>query len=234
VRPFGVALGAKVLNSLALCSPSRGTTTSDVLDFRAYASHSMSSSSGPLCLSHVARLRCEGGLYRLLRRFDLGFPVDVRAGKFKAKFSLASARFKRSAFLVSEIGWPIKLSFRKTTPTEAALGSPDRPSNTDAFNPRCLARWVFCITDLYKGSFAESRRLNRLIPLTKNASENRVLTGEVADPWEAQCSVKVVVGPRFEPISAAGYPDASKTIRFRVSGVGERARGLGGLLSAVA
>ena len=33
------------------------------------------------------------------------------AGKFKAKFSLASARFRRSAFLVSEIGWPIKPSY---------------------------------------------------------------------------------------------------------------------------
>ena len=32
------------------------------------------------------------------------------AGKFKAKFSLASARFKRSAFLVSEIGWPNALA----------------------------------------------------------------------------------------------------------------------------
>ena len=38
----------------------------------------VASSSGPLCLSHVARLRCESGLYRLLGRFDLGFPVDVR------------------------------------------------------------------------------------------------------------------------------------------------------------
>ena len=38
------------------------------------------------------------------------------AGKFKAKLSLASARFKRSAFLVSEIGWPMLLPYRKTMP----------------------------------------------------------------------------------------------------------------------
>src|SRR5436190_184361 len=43
-------------------------------------------------------------------------------GKFKAKFSLASARFKRSAFLVSEIGWPMLLPYRKTTPSRP-LGS---------------------------------------------------------------------------------------------------------------
>src|SRR4051794_39200634 len=83
------------------------------------------------------------------------------AGKFKAKFSRASARFKRSAFLVSEIGWPIKLSYRKTTPNEAALESPDNPSNTDVFIPVGWRAWVFCIADLYKGSFAELRRLNR-------------------------------------------------------------------------
>jgi hypothetical protein len=60
------------------------------------------------------------------------------AGKFKAKFSLASARFKRSAFLVSEIGWPIKLSYGKTTPSEAALVSTDNPADTDAFNSLLL------------------------------------------------------------------------------------------------
>ena len=56
------------------------------------------------------------------------------AGKLKAIFSLASARFKRSAFLVSEIGWPIKPSYAKTTPSEAALGSTDNPADKDAFN----------------------------------------------------------------------------------------------------
>jgi len=50
-------------------------------------------------------------------------------GKFKAKFSLASARFKRSAFLVSEIGWPMLLPYRKTTPSRP-LGSPDSPTDT--------------------------------------------------------------------------------------------------------
>ena len=98
------------------------------------------------------------------------------AGKFKAKFSRASARFKRSAFLVSEIGWPIKLSYRKTTPSDAALGSPDNPSNTDAFNPRCLALGVLHHR-LIQGQFCRIAASKPLIFVSKNASENRSVGG---------------------------------------------------------
>ena len=57
--------------------------------------------------------------------------LTSEVGKLKAKFSLASARFKRSAFLVSEIGWPMLLPYWKTAPSRL-LGRPDSPTDTTA------------------------------------------------------------------------------------------------------
>ena len=54
----------------------------------------------------------------------------------------------------------------------------------------------FCKRELHKPNFAEWRSVEPLISLTKNASENRVLTREAADPWEAHFEFEVVVGPR--------------------------------------
>ena len=80
------------------------------------------------------------------------------AGKFNAKVSLASARLKRSAFLASEIGWPIKPSYRKTTAREAAPGSPDNPSNTDSLNSPVLGAPGVLHHGLVRGQFCRRRK----------------------------------------------------------------------------
>jgi hypothetical protein len=139
----------------------------------------VASSSGPLCLSHVARLRCEGSLYRLLGRFDLGFPVDVRGRQVQGEVQSGFGSLQK----VRLLGFRNRLAHQTLIPKNYAWRGCSRKLRKSIeygrFQSPLLGAPGVLHQPLIQGQFCKVRPASSLISLTQNASENRSVGGSI-------------------------------------------------------